>query len=98
MVLIYVEGEQDLTIKLVGSIESWRQPFQAKPQQNTMRATAEFNAPDSNITIIGDGTFSAVTHDAAIYCSNLTIGDGTEQNATNVSCESFGACIIVSII
>lgn len=52
-------------------------------------------APDSNITIIGDGTFSAVTHDAAIYCSNLTIGDGTEQNATNVSCESFGACIIV---
>ena len=23
------------------------------------------------------------------------IGDGTEQNATNVSCESFGACIIV---
>ena len=38
--LIYVEGEQDLNIKLVGSIVTAR--FQAKLQPNTMRATAEF--------------------------------------------------------
>lgn len=40
--LIYVEGEQDLNIKLVGSIDLGDSPFQAKPQPNTMRATAEF--------------------------------------------------------
>lgn len=40
--LIYVEGEQDLNIKLVGSIDLGDSRFQAKPQQNTMRATAEF--------------------------------------------------------
>lgn len=40
--LIYVEGEQDLNIKLVGSIDLGDSHFQAKPQPNTMRATAEF--------------------------------------------------------
>lgn len=40
--LIYVEGEQDLNIKLVGSIDLGDSPFQAKLQPNTMRATAEF--------------------------------------------------------
>lgn len=40
--LIYVEGEQDLNIKLVGSIDLGDSRFQAKLQPNTMRATAEF--------------------------------------------------------
>lgn len=93
--LIYVEGEQDLTIKLVGSIDLGDSPFSSQAATKYNESYSGIYAPDSNITIIGDGTFSAVTHDAAIYCSNLTIGDGTEQNATNVSCESFGACIIV---
>ena len=93
--LIYVEGEQDLNIKLVGSIDLGDSPFSSQAATKYNESYSGIYAPDSNITIIGDGTFSAVTHDAAIYCSNLTIGDGTEQNATNVSCESFGACIIV---
>lgn len=93
--LIYVEGEQDLNIKLVGSIDLGDSPFSSQAATKYNESYSGIYAPDSNITIIGSGTFSAVTHDAAIYCSNLTIGDGTEQNATNVSCESFGACIIV---
>ncbi len=93
--LIYVEGEQDLNIKLVGSIDLGDSPFSSQAATKYNESYSGIYAPDSNITIIGSGTFSAVTHDAAIYCSNLTIGDGTEQNAINVSCESFGACIIV---
>ena len=40
--LIYVEGEQDLNIKLSAALILVTAHFQAKPQPNTMRATAEF--------------------------------------------------------
>lgn len=93
--IIYVEGAQDLNIKLVGNIELGDSPFSSQATTKYKESYSGIYAPDSNITIIGSGTFSAVTHDAAIYCSNLTIGDGTAQNATNVSCESYGACVIV---
>ena len=66
--LIYVEGEQDLNIKLVGSIDLGDSPFSSQAATKYNESYSGIYAPDSNITIIGDGTFSALFAPCFIRC------------------------------
>lgn len=92
--LIYVEGEQDLNINITGEVALGDSPFSSQAATKKKKSYSGIYAPDSNITITGDGSLLIVTHEVALYAKNLTIAM-TAQGQRSVDCESYGACVIV---
>lgn len=87
--LIYVEGEQDLNINITGEVVLGDSPFSSQAATKNKKSYSGIYAPDSNITITGDGSLLIVTHEVALYAKKLTISM-TAQGQRSVDCESYG--------